>query len=62
MNFTETTIKEFFRKVGNPAAGQRLVDHLREENLILGHPREDQTVPLEIPKTTARRRRNGNGR
>ena len=35
MDFTQQTITDFFRKVGQPSAGARLVDYLREENLML---------------------------
>ena len=35
MEFTETTITDFFRTVGQPSAGARLNDYLREKNLML---------------------------
>lgn len=35
MDFTEKTVTDFFRKVGQQSAGYRLVDHLRAENLML---------------------------
>ncbi len=54
MEFTETTIREFFRTVGNPAAAERLIGHLRERSLVLV-----EYAPLEeaLPKKASRDRR-----
>lgn len=35
MDFTETTVLEFFRKAGQSSAGYRLMEFLRAENLML---------------------------